>query len=91
MDPRNAPRGKLPYIEDDGDIIPDSANIRHYLETKYVVDFDIDLNDRQRAIGHAAATMIEERLYWAIVYSRWMDDTNWPRIRAGFFAPVPAN
>lgn len=37
---RKAPKGKLPYIEDAGTIIPDSTFIRWHLEQKYHVDFD---------------------------------------------------
>src|SRR5215510_7319377 len=37
---RKAPKGKVPYIDDDGEIIPDSTFIRWHLEKKYGVDFD---------------------------------------------------
>jgi glutathione S-transferase len=33
-----APKGKLPYIEDDGEVVPDSTFIRAHIERKYGVD-----------------------------------------------------
>ena len=35
-----APKGKLPYIDDDGARIADSTFIRWHLEKKYRIDFD---------------------------------------------------
>ena len=35
-----APKGKLPYIADDGIIIADSTLIRFHIEKKYGFDFD---------------------------------------------------
>ncbi|MBZ0215108.1 MAG: glutathione S-transferase family protein, partial [Fimbriimonadaceae bacterium] len=89
-DPRKAPRGKLPYIKDGDAIIADSTHICRHLEANYTAEFTTCLSDRERATGHAFATMIEERLYWAILHSRWMDETNWPRVRQELFAPLPA-
>ena len=89
-DPRKAPRGKLPYIVDSGRTIADSEHIRFHLEETYNAKLDEGLTDLQRAQGHALARMIEERLYWGIVYFRWIDDKSWPHVRETFFASVPA-
>src|SRR5215831_13452453 len=37
---RQAPKGKLPYIDDDGEQVADSTFIRWYLENIYRIDFD---------------------------------------------------
>ena len=37
----------------------------------------------------AMRRLIEENLYWAIVYCRWFDDSNWPTIRKTFFGELP--
>jgi len=50
---RRAPKGKLPYIDDDGERIADSTFIRWHLEKKYGVDFERGLSVEQRAIGWA--------------------------------------
>src|SRR4051794_8618942 len=59
-----APKGKLPYIEDDGQVVPDSTFIRLHIEKKYGVDFDRGLSPEQRAIAWAFEKMAEEHLYW---------------------------
>lgn len=88
-DPSKAPKGKLPYIIDDGVDIADSAFIRWHLETKYGANFDPGLNDADKAISHAMARMLEERTYWATVYSRWIDAHNWPIINKFWFGSMP--
>jgi glutathione S-transferase len=44
-----APKGKLPYIDDDGERIADSTFIRWHIEKKYKFDFDRGLSAEQRA------------------------------------------
>ena len=48
-DLRKAPRRKLPVLDDDGEIIPDSTFIRMHLERKYKIDFDAALSPRERS------------------------------------------
>jgi glutathione S-transferase len=43
-----APKGKLPYVVDDGEPIGDSTFIRWHLEKKYNIDFDRGLNVEQQ-------------------------------------------
>lgn len=88
-DPRKGPNGKLPALRDEGEVIGDSAVIREHLETKYGIDFDPGLDAAQRAASHAFCRMVEERTYWAAVYNRWIDQANWPRIRAHWFGSMP--
>jgi glutathione S-transferase len=52
------------------------------------VNLDGHLTDYQKAISHAVGIMLEDHLYWAILYSRWMDD-NWPKLKQYFFASLP--
>jgi glutathione S-transferase len=85
---RHAPKGKLPYIEDNGRLIGDSTFIRRYLERTYGVDLDRMLEERQRAEAWAIERMLEDHLYWAIVHARWMIDENFARGPAQFFAPI---
>jgi glutathione S-transferase len=85
-----APKGKLPYIDDDGERIADSTFIRWYLERKYKVDFDRGLNEEQRAIAWAFEKTVEDHLYWALMDARWMDDANFDKGPRNFFRAVPA-
>jgi glutathione S-transferase len=87
---RKAPKGKLPYIEDDGELVADSTFIRWHIERKYGVDFDRGLDARERAMAWAFERMAEEHLYWALVDARWMDDENFARGPAHFFDTAPA-
>ena len=85
-----APKGKLPYIEDDGERIADSTFIRWHIERKYHFDFDRGLSAEQRAAAWAFEKMAEDNLYWAVVIERWMEDANFRKGPATFFAGVPA-
>ena len=87
---RKAPKGKLPYIEDDGQIIADSTFIRLHLERKYGVDFDRGLTPAQKGTAWAVEKMLEDQLYWIIVNERWLNDENFRKGPAIFFAGVPA-
>ena len=59
-DLRKAPKGKLPFIEDEGKIVADSTFIRWHLEKKYRIDLDRGLDAEQRAIAWAFEKMLEE-------------------------------
>jgi glutathione S-transferase len=85
-----APKGKLPYIDDDGAIVADSTFIRWHLEKKYGVDFDQGLDAPQRATAWAFEKMIEDNLYWVIVRDRWANDANFSKGPRRFFDRVPA-
>jgi glutathione S-transferase len=85
-----APKGKLPYIDDGGTIVADSTLIRMYLEQKYSVDFDRGLSTRDRGTAWAAEKMLEDHLYWVLVYWRWMNDGNFEKGPANFFRRAPA-
>jgi glutathione S-transferase len=85
-----APKGKLPYIDDDGERIADSTFIRWHLEKKYNVDFDPGLSEEQRAIAWAFEKTAEDNLYWALLDLRWTDDANFDKGPRHFFRGVPA-
>jgi glutathione S-transferase len=85
-----APKGKLPYIDDDGEKIADSTFIRWHLEKKYGTDFDRGLSSEQRAAAWAFEKMLEDNLYWVLVIERWMDEGNFAKGPRTFFRSVPA-
>lgn len=90
QDPRKAPKGKLPYLIDEGELIPDSELITEYLNEKTGGQVYDGLGARQRAQGVALTRLVEDHLYWIIVASRWLDDSWWPNVVEGFFGFVPA-
>src|SRR5215212_2687188 len=85
-----APKGKIPYIEDDGQLLGDSTMIRWHLEKKYSIDFDQGLTAEQLAVAWAFEKMAEDNLYWASVYFRWMIEANFRKGPVHFFKGVPA-
>jgi glutathione S-transferase len=85
-----APKGKLPYIADDGERVADSTFIRWHLEKKHGIDFDRGLDPSERGTAWAFEKMAEDNLYWAILDARWMDDANFDKGPRSFFAAVPA-
>lgn len=88
-DPRKGPKGKLPFIRDNGVIIGDSELIIDYLESKLEFHVDGHLSSQQKAIHHAFIRMLDEHLYWALVYSRWMEDHNWEAMKKNLFYDIP--
>ncbi|MGH6936771.1 MAG: glutathione S-transferase family protein [Methylocella sp.] len=84
-----APKGKLPYINDDGLIVADSTFIRFHIEKKYGFDFNAGLTPEQKAAAWAIEKMCEDHLYLALGVSRWIDDANFVKGPAQFFKAVP--
>lgn len=87
--PPSSPKGQLPYIDDDGERIADSAFIRAHIERKYGFDFDDGLNQLQRAQAWAFERMTEHHLYSALVGARWLDPENFAKGPAQFFDAAP--
>jgi glutathione S-transferase len=87
---RKAPKGKLPYIDDESERIADSTFIRWHLESKYRIDFDKGHSAEQRATGWAFEKMAEDNLYWAGVDARWFDESNFAKGPMRFFQKIPA-
>jgi glutathione S-transferase len=88
--PMRAPKGKLPFIVDNGRSVADSGHIIEYLQRTYPRPLDEQLNQDQRALGHLMRRTCEESLYFVLLYSRWLDEPGWTAIRANFFATLPA-
>jgi glutathione S-transferase len=86
---RKAPKGKLPYIEDEGLLIPDSTFIRWHIERKYGVDFDHHLTPAEKAVAWSVEKMLEDNYYWVMVNDRWINDNNFAKGPAQFFSGIP--
>ena len=86
---RKAPKGKLPFIDDSGTIVPDSTFIIAYLKGKYGDPLDRDLGAEQKAVAHAFTRMLDENFYWCVVHSRWIDPAAWPVVSRTSFGGMP--
>jgi len=87
--PDKAPKGKLPYIDDAGEIVADTTFIRLHIERKYGFDFDRGLDAAERAEAWAVERMIEDHLYWACLHMRWGIPENFEAGPAHFFDAAP--
>ena len=84
-----APKGKLPFIDDAGEIVADTSFIRFHLERKYGFDFDRGLDNAERAEAWSIERMLEDQLYWAALHMRWAIPENFAAGPSQFFAKVP--
>jgi glutathione S-transferase len=87
--PGKGPKGKLPFIIDDGQTIADSEIIYQHLDSKSDGGLfgAIDAVDRGR--GYAFTRLVDDHLYWMMVASRWLDDAWFDNVRKGFFEAFP--
>jgi glutathione S-transferase len=88
-DPAEAPKGKGPFIEDEGQKLGDSALIIAHLIRTRGIDSDAGLTPVERAAARAIGIMLEEHLYFALLYSRWIEEAGWPVVRDTYLAPLP--
>jgi glutathione S-transferase len=87
--PFRGPKGKLPWIEHEGKKIGDSGFIIEYLEKRFGRDANAGLSAAERAVSLSLRRLIEENLYWTMVYDRWMVDDNWRTFRNVVLGGVP--
>lgn len=86
-----APKGKVPYVEVDGQLMGDSQLIIEHLKRKHGDPLDKGLTPEQAALGHAVRRMLEESTYWHIVHERWVREEGWQAYRPvldGLLPPV---
>lgn len=86
---RKAPKGKLPYIDDNGTVVADSHLIIEHLRKQYGSRLDEGWSGEQRAVATLVGKSLDEHLYWCLVYSRWVKNDTWPLIKQNFFGGLP--
>ena len=86
---KKSPKGKLPFIEDNGNKIGDSAQIIRYLTQTYNLSLDDQLTEQQKAQAIFATHCLDESLYWCLIYSRWVHQPTWQVVKEGFFSKLP--
>ena len=84
--PFQGPFKKVPFVKYQGETLGDSSHIIATLLKDRGIRYSDELN---LEIGHAFARLVEEHLYWTMVYFRWQDDQAWPTLRAAFFGAIP--
>jgi glutathione S-transferase len=83
-DARKAPKKKVPFIEHDGRTVADSTAIIAYLKEVFGDPLDGHLGARERALAEALRAMLEEHLYFVVLYQRWIEDEGWAKYRPVF-------
>lgn len=63
-------KGRLPFVELNGEEIADSTIILEELRQKFEKDLDATLTNEQKCVSHALIRMIENHLVWVITYWR---------------------
>ena len=82
-DLRRSPTGKMPYIKKQDQFYSDSSFIIDLLEKESSAPMQQSLTALEKSQTLAYQRLCEEHLYWALVYSRWVDvstDNNWRSI-----------
>jgi len=87
--PFRAPKKKLPWIEHNGRSIGDSGFILEYLERALGLDLNAGLSAEEKGVSQAMKRLMEENLYWVMVYDRWMVDRNWSVFRDIVLGGIP--
>lgn len=85
---QKAPKGKLPFIVDDGQTIADSQFIFEHLKKNHV-NLDENLSKEEKAQAYLMTKSLDENLYFCLVYSRWMCDDTWQIVKKAFFGKLP--
>lgn len=88
-DPRKGPRGKLPFIEDGGVRIADTALIVDHLVKTRGVDPDISLDAAQRATALLVQRTLEEHYAFVLAYTHLLHEDGLKHTRSRFDS-VPA-
>jgi len=83
------PKGKIPYVSFDGREMGDTELIIDALSARFSVDIDAGLSDEQKAHSTLLRRLTEEHLYFAVVYSRWVDPDGWKTFKGRMFGEVP--
>ena len=84
-----APKGKLPYIKDEGRLIGDTTLIIEYLKASRGIDPDAGLGLRERAEALMLQRLFEDHFYFILTYSRWIDEAGWSTLQPAFFGSMP--
>lgn len=85
--PVRGPKGKMPFVRDGAKIIADSTFILQYLSQSRGIETRITSLIQAQVI--AFQRMIEEHLYFILLYSRWIDPVGWKILKDEFPALFP--
>ncbi|XP_078695093.1 failed axon connections homolog [Branchiostoma floridae x Branchiostoma belcheri] len=79
------PKGKIPWIEYNGEAMGDSGLILEFLNREKGVDLNQSLSAADKAVSRAFTKMVEENTYWGLSQYRWID--NFDKLQELFEVP----
>ncbi len=85
-----APKGKVPYVAIDGEIVGDSQHVIDRVQKLVGKGVDATLTPEQVAIGHAMRRTFEDGFYYVLVYDRWFTDDGWAAYKPHFALSFPS-
>lgn len=85
-----APKGKIPYVSFDGELMGDSQLVIERLEKQAAKSLDGELSPAQAALGRAVRRMVEEGTYFTGVYLRWWRDDGFVHVKDELAKAFPA-
>ncbi|HLO87898.1 MAG TPA: glutathione S-transferase family protein [Nostocaceae cyanobacterium] len=83
-----APKGKVPFIAYQGQLIGDSTLIIEMFKSQEGIDLDADLTAYEKAISVAFRRMIKENIYWGCGYVRYGVEENWQIYREALISMI---
>jgi glutathione S-transferase len=88
--PMQAPRGKIPYLEIDGERLGDSQVIIEELTRRLGVALDAGLTAEELAVARLARRTLEEGTYFTALRLRWLEEDGWALQQPAFKVLFPA-
>lgn len=89
--PPRSPTGKFPYLlMPNGEVLADSSRIIEELTRARALQVDAALDPQQRALLHLIQRLVEEHIYFVLVWARWTRAEGFGHVRSAYFNFVPA-
>jgi len=87
--PFKAPKRKLPALRDGDALVADSEAIVAHLQRQYAAQLPAALRVPESGPQLALRRLLEEDLYFAMLWLRWIDDTGFALTGKAFFSFLP--
>jgi len=87
--PLRTPKGKLPVLREGGMLVADSQAILAHLQLRHREQLPAALREPTTGAQLALRRMVEEDLYFAMLWFRWIDADGWRFTAPTFFGGLP--
>ena len=69
-------KGKVPFIQVNGQQIEDSTEIVNYLNREFGANLNTTVSEEDVEKSFQLQKMVEDNLFWSLEYQRWVLDEN---------------